>query len=268
MPQQIYFTILLLALTGSACGPKPQSSKGQTCQAIWGLDSVINHGKVLLLGELHGTQEAPHYVAQTACLALKYGVSVTVGLELPYSEEETIEAFMNGEVEQATILGLPFWAKEYQDGRTSQAMFTLLATLRQYRAEGGDIQVVLIDDPKAEDRDFAMAQRVIAEASKKPHRYYIVLTGNHHTLIEEGTGHMGSYIVEYLGRERVTALNQAYRGGSAWLDIAGTTPGPVSLGGVGRAGVGVLLGEHAPGYHGTFEMDSIHYSPPAKHWLN
>ncbi|AEI62652.1 DUF1688 family protein [Corallococcus macrosporus] len=50
---------------------------------ILGLGKQVKPGGVLLLGEMHGTQEVPRFVAQTSCQTAVAGTPVTVGLELP-----------------------------------------------------------------------------------------------------------------------------------------------------------------------------------------
>ena len=49
---------------------------------------------LLLLGELHGTQEVPRFVAQAACQSASNGLPVTVGLELPVEHQERVAAFV------------------------------------------------------------------------------------------------------------------------------------------------------------------------------
>ncbi|MFP2933059.1 hypothetical protein ACLESO_49505, partial [Pyxidicoccus sp. 3LG] len=61
---------------------------------IIGLNKQAKKGGVLLLGELHGTQEVPRFVAQTACQATVAGTPVTVGLELPLENQTRVDAFL------------------------------------------------------------------------------------------------------------------------------------------------------------------------------
>jgi len=61
------------------------------CPAIDGIEQVIGKGKVVLLGEIHGTAEAPAFTGDVDCHALRAGLAVTVALELPRAEQEAID---------------------------------------------------------------------------------------------------------------------------------------------------------------------------------
>ncbi|MFP2934548.1 hypothetical protein ACLESO_57465, partial [Pyxidicoccus sp. 3LG] len=61
---------------------------------IIGLGKQAKKGGVLLLGEMHGTQEVPRFVAQTACQAMVAGMPVTVGLELPLENQTRVDTFL------------------------------------------------------------------------------------------------------------------------------------------------------------------------------
>lgn len=262
------FLILLAFL--SACTSVPSGNQALSCQPIWGLDTLLNPGQVVLLGEIHGTVEGPGYVGKMACVGVQKGLKVSVGLELPQTDKAAIHTYLQSDGEKADkqrVLTLPFWAKDYQDGRSSQAMFDLLESLRNLKAQNHQVEVFLIDEPGAADRDFTMAQNVIAAAQKDPSRFFLILTGNYHNIITPNAGKMGRYVLEALGREKVTSLNQTYRGGTAWVDIAGQGFGPAAFLGDGMEGVGIVLNEGLGDYHGTFEMDSIHHSRPAKEGL-
>lgn len=252
------------------CVNENNSQENPDCQPIQGLDPYLVQGRVILLGEIHGTIEGPQFVERIACLALKKGLNVTVGLELPRSEEPVIDTFLEsgGSVEERNkVLQLPFWSRDYQDGRASQAMFGLLDSIRELKSNGEHVAVVLIDKPNSSDRDYDMAQRIIEKIESNASDFFIVLTGNYHNRINEYSGNMGSYILKKFGEQRVLSLLQSYTGGSAWVDVAGEGFGPVRLGGHGRNEIGVFLDEGLGEYHGTLEMDSVHHSRPAKELL-
>ncbi len=259
---------LLVAFIG--CQGPVSENLSVRCSPIAGADPLLIPGKVILLGELHGTREAPYYTGLLACLALRKDMPVTVGLELPRSDQSAVDEFVNSEGSESdrqSILNLPFWARDYQDGRASQAMLELLDEVRILKNLGHPISVLLIDQPSASDRDLAMATRVIKLASQQTKNFVIVLTGNYHNMINKGSGKMGTYILADLGLERVVSLKQNHIGGSAWLDIAGVGLGPAVLRGTGNGGVGIRIDEFAGNYHGVFEMDSIHHSRPARELL-
>ncbi len=268
--KHFYFLFLLTLVCFAACTSVPSGNAPLSCTPIWGLDTLLHPGQVILLGEIHGTVEGPGYIGKMACVGVQKGLAVSIGLELPQTDQAVIDAYLQSEgavTDKQKVLSLPFWSKDYQDGRSSQAMFDLLESLRSLKAQNHQVEVFLIDEAGAADRDYAMAQNVIAETQEKPSRFFLILTGNYHNIITPTAGKMGSYVLEALGREKVTSLNQTYRGGTAWVDIAGQGFGPAAFLGDGMEGVGIVLNEGLGDYHGTFEMDSIHYSRPAKEAL-
>ncbi len=259
-----------LLLLPYSCATDTDNDSMAACLPIAGLDVLLTTGQVLLIGEIHGTQEGPAYVRHIACRALELGLSVSVGLELPQAEQEGIDTYLASAGmpdDQRQVWQLPFWSKDYQDGRTSQAIFELVEDIRVFKAKGEEVNIILIDEPGSSKRDLLMAKRVIEEAQSEPASFIIVLTGNLHNTIYENSDQMGTHIVKALGRDRVVSLNMSYRGGSAWVDTGGSAPGPVGLGGYGRAEVGIWLDERMLDYNGMLEVDSIHYSRPAKEWL-
>ena len=259
--------LLSIAFLGLLSCVPATTHQTDACKPIPGLDSLLIPGRIILLGEIHGTQEAPAAVLDMTCHALEKNLNVTIGLELPRSDQSTIDNFLhsNGsDADKQAILDLAFWAQEYQDGRASAAMLALIDSVCVLKAQQEMIDVVLIDDFSADDRDFSMAKKVIAEAETNPENFIAVLTGNFHNMIFAGSGQMGRYVLEKFGTERVVSLKQNFTAGSAWVDVAGEGFGPVGLRGDGNGTFGIFLDADLEAYHGAFEMDSIHYSAPAK----
>ncbi len=237
------------------------------CDNIPGLESILIPGNIVLLGEIHGTKEAPYYIGQMACNGLKNEIKVTVGLELPKSEQYQVDEFLNSQGtpnDRQNFLNLPFWAKDYQDGRTSLAMFDLIESLRKMKIARKLVDVLFIDNPGSGNREIEMSDNVIRAVKNNPNNLFLILTGNLHSIIADGSGKMGSYIVEKLGTEKVISLKQNYPGGSAWVCLMGEGCGPVKLRGTGGSEIGIFLDETLVDYDGFFAMDSIHASLPAK----
>lgn len=266
--------LLALAILLSAGCAAPGTASA-SCPSIDGLDEVLGRGRVVLLGEIHGTAEVPAFVQAMACRAVARDLSVVVALELPRDEQEAISAFMGSEGGAAgleAIRSLPFWARESQDGRTSRAMLDLLEGLRDLRQRGGHAGVLLIDRPgEFSARDRAMAERLAAAAKAHPEALLVALTGNLHSRTDEGSGRMGELVEEALGPGRVLSLNMVHSGGTSWICEATAGCGPMKLKGkdeVESDGKGwriTLEPESAgPGHDGTFHVGSITASPPAR----
>src|SRR5687768_14904456 len=56
-------------------------SQGACGEPIAGADSLLVPGALVMIGELHGTQEIPAFVGDLACLAASRGVAVRLGVE-------------------------------------------------------------------------------------------------------------------------------------------------------------------------------------------
>lgn len=253
----------------------PRDGHGQTgCAPVSGLRSYLTMGRVILLGELHGTKEAPAFVESVVCHGSSLGLRVTVALELPQVEGPQVDRYLrsNGSFsDRAALVRAPFWFKDYQDGRSSQAMLALLEAVRSRIDRQEPIDVVLLDRPEArQDRDAEMANRLLVAVGEAPTNLFVVLTGNLHNRITEGSGRLGHRILEALGPERVLSLNQAYSGGSAWVCMSDSPCGSRTIRGRAGSALGVEVGgasgsEH---YHGTYGVGEIHASPPAKELLD
>ena len=84
----------------------------EKCPTISGLDALLHSKKVLLLGEIHGTQEAPEFLYKIICNALNKNLTVTLGLELPPTDQKGVELFLQSKGKKADrdqLLNLSFW---------------------------------------------------------------------------------------------------------------------------------------------------------------
>ena len=175
--------------TPSATPPKEPVTCGAPTP---GAEGLIHPGSIAVLGEVHGTAEAPAFTARLACEAAQRG-PVTIGLEIPRDEQARIDAYVasGGGDARAALLASDFWTREYQDGRSSEAMLALLESLRVLRTGGADVRVLAFDIPtrpvgSAEGRDEAMAQAVLADRAAHPARSMVLLTGNLHARRQAG----------------------------------------------------------------------------------
>jgi uncharacterized protein (TIGR03067 family) len=265
-----WWTILLLALPGALPAAEP-------CRPIDGIQSLLQPGRVLLLGEIHGTVESPAFTAEIACHAALADLPVIVGVELSTGDQPRVDAFMNsqgGEEDRHALLSGPQWQSSYQDGRASHAMLELIDRLRRLRRKGRDVRVAMFDAPAvrgAQQRDRDMAENLAEVVSSSLQAVVIVLTGNNHSRITEGTPRspsfepMGYLLGRLVSFERLTALNVAHGGGSAW--ICAPECGVRDLGGRhGELAWAVEIDEatRPAGHSGWYHVGTITASPPAK----
>lgn len=253
----------------AACVANPPR-RATECDPVPGAESLLRPGVVLLLGEIHGTQEAPAAVAGLVCAALNRGLGVTVGLEIPHVEQGVADAYLasSGAAEdQKLLLASAWWQRDYQDGRSSAAMFDLIRDLRVFAADAKGVRVILIDDPMSQrGRDAAMATRVEAAIDRRPRDLLIVLTGNVHNRLTPGrTEPMGLLLKEAKPGPEIISLNITHAGGTAWVCTSGGC-GVLNLRGEEAIDPGVELfppsGENP--YTGRLHVGGITASPPAR----
>ena len=249
-------------------------------QAIIGLTKRVQPGGVMLLGELHGTQEVPRFIAQSVCQLVTAGMPVSVGLELPVENEARVTQFLQSQGQEADWLKLmesPFWRSPYPDGRGSAAVANMLEQLRQLRAQGLDVTAFVYDHPKlnGQKREDALAATVLSHVKAAPTRFHLVVSGNVHSRTAQGLpwdkGYrpMGRLLKEQL--QDVIALDMAYDSGSAWICAADEVGRKLDCGVKAAKGkdngdrffVHVWDSPNAEGYHGVFYVGPVSASGPA-----
>ncbi|NNB86064.1 hypothetical protein [Corallococcus exiguus] len=249
-------------------------------QSILGLKKLAKVGGVMLLGELHGTQEVPRFIAQSVCQLVTSGMPVTVGLELPVENEERITTFLQsqgGDVDWLKLMEAPFWRSPYPDGRGSEAVANMLEQLRHLRAQGLDVAVFVYDHPKlsSQQREDALTKTVLAQVKAKPERFHLVVSGNVHPRTAKGLPWDKQYQpMGYLLKDQlddVTALDMAYDSGTAWICAANQQSSKLDCGVKEAKGkdngdrffVHRWRSANAEGYHGVFYVGHVTASEPA-----
>jgi hypothetical protein len=103
--------------------------------------------RVILMGETHGTEQAPAFVAHLVCSLLAQNRPVILALERDESEQVATERFLSsaGSADDiGALLSQPEWNGSMQDGRSSQAVFNLLEQVRKWRDAGQRVEVLMM----------------------------------------------------------------------------------------------------------------------------
>ncbi|PTL80595.1 hypothetical protein [Vitiosangium sp. GDMCC 1.1324] len=246
---------------------------------ILGLGKLARAGNVVLLGELHGTQQVPHFVAQSVCQVATQGIPVTVGLEVPDMNQARLEAFLASPGKQedwAKLMESPFWRSPYPDGRNSEGVVFLIDALRKLRSQGLDVQVFAFDRPPLDGdaREEAMAKTVRDVALKSQKRALLVVSGNLHPRQVKGLPWNPDYrpMGQRLASElpQVYSLDIAYNSGSAWICAVdkdqkldcGVKPAKGQDNG-DRYFVQLFDGRNGQGYNGFYYVGVVSASLPA-----
>lgn len=187
-------------------------------------------GAPLVIGELHGTNEAPGFAGALICLALADGETVVLALEISADDQDAIDAFLasdGGAQARDTLLAGDFWTSEVQDGRRSEAMLRLIDGARGWRSEGMPVTAEAVDFGAADFdlydahggetvRDRSMIRRLRAAQAQADR--VILLVGNVHarrTALEVGERRIET--IGTLGEPgEMTLAGTVYGPGEAW----------------------------------------------------
>jgi hypothetical protein len=160
------FTAACLGTAGAAAA---LASAPEPVTDLYGI-AYIAPGEVLVLGEVHGSNESPAAFLALVDRLLTRAKLVSVGLEMPPNAGSAGCASASG-----TALGR-FWTRKAQDGRSSEAMRDMVCQLKS-RVASGRVRLLYLDSERRNPDE--MVRRVTTEASHKSHPM-AVLIGNFH----------------------------------------------------------------------------------------
>lgn len=268
-------TLLLGAFAGCAHLPPVDCGSPVT------IPDVVYQAKVLLLGEIHGTQEMPRFAGDIACHFAKRGQPVALALELPRQVQARIDAYLESSGDMTARLALvgdDFWRKAL-DGRATLAMIDLIERVRLLKSVGMDMQLIAMDKAWSNPerlpgtRDETMARLVNDAAGQLAARgVVIVLAGNVHTSRVEKYPHFkaDTPMGFLLKVGPVLAFNVSHDGGTA--SIYGAPPEgkhlPARSSEVKARSFELFKEIDELGYSGKFHVGPINASPHvARAWL-
>jgi hypothetical protein len=198
----------------AACTPIPASAQ------LWSQPSI----HWVWVGEMHGSTETPAAFVDLVCDALVHGKQVTVALERPTTEQSALEGMLNSSdfaMAKKTLLGQPDW-KDTWDGRTSEAMFGLLVSLRELHKQYPSLRISAIDSDSytgaVGTRDEALGKSVSALNSGQPNGLVLVLTGNMHGTKQPLLQYKSAAM--YLPANELVSLQVTDRGGTLWFEAS------------------------------------------------
>jgi hypothetical protein len=189
-------------------------------EALWAPEH-----RFVIIGEIHGTTEAPAAFAQLVCAASEQG-PVTVALELPTTMQPQLDAFLAAPDEATAAEALHstiFGDISMADGRTSLAMVEMMQAIRRMRTEGRDVTFHAFQPtnsrPAGFDQNYYeldMAVAMVAAATERPEARVLMLVGNIHA----GKIRFDRFdlmpAAAHLPRRETVSLNVAQQGGQAW----------------------------------------------------
>jgi len=195
------------------------------CAPIAGWDQVLadERSRIIVLGEMHGSNEIPAVFADAVCLTAQ-SRRVVVAVEQPSSDQSAVDAFIasdGGEAARSAFLQAAMWNGPMKDGRSSEAYFRLFEQLRQMRAAGVIAAVVAFQPamagapPTPEQYEIAMANLV--RAARQADTTVLALVGNVHAMLTPVPWEPRyTAMAGHLPAEEVLTLNASGAGGEAW----------------------------------------------------
>jgi hypothetical protein len=221
--------LLFWLLAAGASPPQVQ------CELIPGVETLSAQPELrwIIAGEQHGTQESPKVFGDLVC-ALSKTRKVVVGLEFATTAQPDLDRYIRsdgGPEAVKAFLASEIWTDEFKDGRSSEAMFELVDSLRQLSAAGKIERVVAfkpVTRAKAGEYEVRMTNNLRKAAGRD--ETVIALVGNIHAL----RTHWAAVGIPYMPMAGLlpgsaTATISIYPdGGSQWACVKEC--GPNSLG--------------------------------------
>jgi hypothetical protein len=229
--------------------------------------------RFVIVGEIHGTTEAPAAFAQLVCAASEQG-PVVVALELPTSMQPQLDAFLaapDAAMAVETLRSTIFGDAGRADGRTSFAMVEMMQSVRRLKAEGRDVTLRAFQPshprPAAFDQNYYeldMAVAMVAAAAERPEARVLDLVGNIHASKTRFDRFDLMPAAAHLPRKETVSLNVAQQGGQSWSCQADGCRVYDSMARYDVEARGVIMGPVSEGaWDGVLAVGPVTASPPA-----
>ena len=182
------------------------------------LHAMFRPFQVVMMGEMHGTNEPARFVGRLAELCLRMGDSVQVGLEIPASE---MEDFLRMRTDSSIATSRFFDSPRFESGRESVAWATLIGGLK----ERPNVQLFFFDVAEGEgkpfERDSLMAAKIRNQYLLHPTWKLLTLSGNAHAMLPKQGPNGNTSMAAVLARDkamgpstRICTLNHLYSSGT------------------------------------------------------
>lgn len=201
------------------------------CDQIPGADAILHDRAIrwIIVGEQHGTKEAPEIFADLACLAGKAGRRPVIAVELPVDATETIREFLSRSDERTAterLLTHAFWRGPMFDGRSSKAMLNLLERLRRLK-QSNIISDLIAFQPTilATGEAYEKAMALNLRGASAERELVLALVGNVHARLTQWQFSGNSYLpmAGHLPRHQTLSFNIGDNGGAQWACFAASS---------------------------------------------
>lgn len=219
------------AVAPQNCPPVDAVQPGKLSAQLDAVACIWGQRRLLIVGELHGSNESPGLVATLVRDATARHHAVRVGLEMPATEQTALQNYIRSQgsaADRSALLDTPFWRS--RDGRSSTAMFRLIDSVRSLRAAGSDVDLFAMEPayPDQASVEKLGGIRLIKEtgmvgainhalAANKMKPLVVTLMGNYHSRYPgQFSGAPQKSVTEQLAAARPVVLFPWARQQSAW----------------------------------------------------
>lgn len=199
-------------------------------QAAEAIVCTVTDRSLLVVGEIHGSNETPDLLASLVKDALA-NRPVRLGLEMQRSGQAALDTYLRSTgsaADQAWLLNSPPWS--LRDGRSSTAMLRLIDTVRALRAAGNKVDVFAMEPDYGDQaaiasaggmqkfKESGMAQSIQQAMRKGDSRQLVIaLMGNFHSRYDgDHPPELGLSVVECLAGHRPYVVFPFARTTKAW----------------------------------------------------
>jgi hypothetical protein len=238
-----------------------------SCESFPGAGQVVALAvagrRFIVMGEKHGTEQAPHLFGTLVCEVARRG-PVSVFLEFRAGATNAVQAYIGSDgSEQArrTFLANDIWDPRYADGRNSRAMFALVEALRRLRQAGAPIRVfgTQPDYPTLRPQFYSELGRAddwARLAVAYPDGVNLILVGTAHAALRDNDDLGFLPAAAHLRPADVLAIGPVPEGGAQWALNMSDTGQPIAgisalPGRAGERGI-VMLRSDASGWNATY----------------
>jgi hypothetical protein len=173
--------------------------------------------RLVMMGEMHGTNESAAFVNGLVHLLTRNGDSVLLGIEIPSGKMNAFES----QPDDLGIYQCDFFRTPSVDGRSSMAWQTLL--INSTKNQRVKIFFFDINDGEAPlyQRDSVMASKIYRQYSMHPGWKIVTLSGNFHNKITDARSMTYQLMneVQYNLSGKICALNIEYTEGTCTADF-------------------------------------------------
>lgn len=219
-----FMRVPLLAVLTLFLLPPASADAEKDCNAYSGWEALaaLAPSRIIMFGELHGTNESPDAVRGLLCELVNSRTPIKFGLEAAHNQGPAIDRALSWPIEDEYLISAAPEMWSVADGRSSVAVLNLLNDLAEWRAEGAEVAVFAFDSTfEGEDRGIprsTVMSREVDLATRGFEGAVVLLTGGGHIILNPPERlHEGGSLANEAKERPVLAMEMLHEGGKAFV---------------------------------------------------